>query len=154
MHQTVGNVLRILLHGQPPKDVTRAKEFIDEALSIAMHAMRASVHTTLGSSPGSLVFNRDMFLNVPLMADWTAITKRREHLVNENLMRENSRRRQYDYQPNQLILKKNSNPRKLGERTSGPYAITHVHTNGTVTIELNDHTTERINIRRIIPYKH
>ena len=154
MHQTVGNVLRILLHGQPPKDVTRAKEFIDEALSIAMHAMRAGVHTTLGSSPGSLVFNRDMFLNVPLMADWTAITKRREHLVNENLMRENSRRRQYDYQPNQLILKKNSNPRKLGERTSGPYAITHVHTNGTVTIELNDHTTERINIRRIIPYKH
>ena len=95
-----------------------------------------------------------MFLNVPLMADWTAITKRREHLVNENLMRENSRRHQYDYQPNQLILKKNSNPRKLGERTSGPYAITQVHTNGTVTIELNDHTTERINIQRIIPYKH
>jgi hypothetical protein len=53
----------------------RAKEFMDEALSIAMHVMRASVHTTLlGSSPGSLVFNRDMFLNVPLIADWKAIT--------------------------------------------------------------------------------
>ena len=28
MHQTVGNALRILLHGQLPKDVTQVKEFI------------------------------------------------------------------------------------------------------------------------------
>jgi hypothetical protein len=70
MHQTVGNTLRTLLHGEPPQDVTKAKDFIDEALSTAMHAMRTGVHTTLGSSPaGSLVFNRDMFLNIPLIAD-------------------------------------------------------------------------------------
>lgn len=153
MHQTVANVLRTLIHGNPPKDVTKAKEFIDKALSIAMHAMRAGVHSTLGSSPGSLVFNRDMFLNIPLMADWHAITQRREHLINTNLMRENSRRRKYDYTPNQKVLKKNTNPRKLGERTSGPYKILKVHTNGTVTIELNPGVEERINIRRIIPYK-
>jgi hypothetical protein len=29
MHQTVGNVLRTLLNGEPPQDVTRAKDFID-----------------------------------------------------------------------------------------------------------------------------
>jgi hypothetical protein len=33
-----------------------------------MHAMKAGIHSTLGSSPGSLVFNRDMFLNIPLIA--------------------------------------------------------------------------------------
>jgi hypothetical protein len=33
---------------------------VDEALSIAMHAMRAGVHSTLGSSPGNLVFKRDV----------------------------------------------------------------------------------------------
>ena len=86
MHQTVGNVLRTLLHGEPPKTFTKAKDFIDEALSISMHAMRAGMHSTLGSSPGSLVFNRDMFLNIPLIVDWHAITKRCEHLINENLM--------------------------------------------------------------------
>ena len=129
------------------------KDFIDEALSIAMHAMRAGVHTTLGSSPGSLVLNRDMFLNIPLIADWKAITTKREHLVNENLMRENSRRHQYDYQPQQKVLKKNTNPHKLGERTSGPYVIDKVHTNGTLTICLNNNTFERINIRRVKPYK-
>ncbi len=61
MHQTVGNVLRTLLHSEPPQNITTAKEFVDEALSIVMHAMRAGIHTTLGSSPGSLVFNRDIF---------------------------------------------------------------------------------------------
>ena len=153
MHQTVGNVLRVLLHGEPPPNITRARDLIDEALSTAMHAMRAGIHTTLGSSPGSLVFNRDMFLQVPLIADWTAITIKREHLINENLMCENRRRRQYNYQPQQQVLKKNSNPQKLGERTSGPYLIEKVHTNGNITIKLNEETTERINIRRVKPYK-
>ena len=46
-----------------------AKEYINEALSIAMHVMKAAIHSTLGSSPGSLTFNRDMFPNIPLIAD-------------------------------------------------------------------------------------
>ena len=50
----MGNVLRTLLHGEIPQNITTAKEFVDEALSIATHAMRAGVHTTLGSNPVSL----------------------------------------------------------------------------------------------------
>jgi hypothetical protein len=153
MHQTVGNVLRTLLHGEPPKNITSAKDFMDEALSIAMHAMRTSVHTTLGSSPGNLAFNRDMFLNIPLIADWHAITQKREHLINENLIRENNKRRRYDYVPNQLVLKVRHNPRKLGHRTAGPYKVLQTHVNGTLTIELKPGISERINIRRVIPYK-
>ncbi len=69
-----------------------AREYIDEALSIAMHAMKAAIHSTLGSSPGSLIFFRDMFLNIPLIADWHMITQRQEHLINnENLIREKTR---------------------------------------------------------------
>jgi hypothetical protein len=34
MHQTVGNVLRTLLHGEPPQNIANAKEYVDEALSI------------------------------------------------------------------------------------------------------------------------
>ncbi len=93
MHQTVGNILQTLLHCEPPRDVTKAKDFINEALSIAMHAMRTGVHTTLGSSPGNLVFNRDMFLNIPLIANWNVITQKREYLVNEILIRENNKQR-------------------------------------------------------------
>ena len=115
--------------------------------------MRVGIHTTLGSSPGSLVFNRDMFLNIPLIADWHAITLKREHLIHENLLRENQKRRRYDYVPQQQVLKKRWKPRKLDERTSGPYRVLQTHVNGTVTIELRPGVSERLNIRRIIPYK-
>ena len=53
MHQTMGNILRTLLHGRnPPQNLGQANELIDEALAICQHALRSSVHTTLGSSPG------------------------------------------------------------------------------------------------------
>jgi hypothetical protein len=77
-----------------------------------MYAMGAGVHSTLGSSLGNLVFNRDMFLNITLTADWHAITQRREHLIQENLMRENQKRRGYNYPPQQMVLKKNGSLQK------------------------------------------
>ena len=75
MHQTVGNILRTVLHSNPPANLTTAKDIVDDALYTAMHAMRTTVATTLGSSPGALVFGRDMFLNVPLIADWQVIAQ-------------------------------------------------------------------------------
>jgi hypothetical protein len=46
-----------------------------------MHAMQTTVATTVGSSPGSFAFARDMFLKVPLITDWQAITHACEHHV-------------------------------------------------------------------------
>jgi hypothetical protein len=83
MHQTVENVLRVLIHGNPPKTMSKskAKDIVDEALATTMHAMQTTVATTLGSAPGSLTFARDMFLNVPLVADWQTIARKREQHV-------------------------------------------------------------------------
>jgi hypothetical protein len=91
---------------------------VDEALSIAMHNMRARVHSTLGSSssPGNLVFSRDMLLNIPLIVDWHTITQRREHLIHEKLMREKQKRSGYDYAPQQMVLQKKWKPKKLDEQ--------------------------------------
>ena len=94
---------------------------------------------------------RDMFLNIPSIADWHAITQRREHLIHENLLHENQKRRRHDYAPQQCVLKKHW--KQLDERTSGPYRILQTHVNGTVTIELRPGVSERLNLRRIIPYK-
>jgi hypothetical protein len=88
MYPTVGSVLITPLHGNPPQNIANAKQYVGKALSIAMHTMRAQVHSTIDSSPGNLVFNRDMFLNIPLIAVRHAITQRREHLIHENLMGE------------------------------------------------------------------
>ena len=62
-------------------------------------------------------------------------------------------RRTYDYIQGQKVLKKLTKPDKLGLRKEGPYLITQVHTNGNVTIQLRPGVTERLNIRRIEPYK-
>ena len=153
MHQTVANVLRTLLYSNPPQNMKQAKDIIDDALATAMHAMRTTIATTIGSTPGALAFSRDMFLNVPLIADWQTIARRREHHVNENLRRANARRRHYDYAEGQQVLKKVHDPTKLGVRTSGPFVIKRVHVNGTLTIQLRDGVTERINIRRLLPYR-
>jgi hypothetical protein len=78
MHQTVENILRTLIHTNPPKNMSKARDIVDDALATAMHAMRTTVATTLGSAPGPLAFSRDMFLNVPLVADWKTIARKKE----------------------------------------------------------------------------
>ena len=70
MHQTVGNVLRVLLYSNPPQNLTQARDIVDQALATVMHAMRVTIATTLGTMPGALAFSRGMLLNVPLIAVW------------------------------------------------------------------------------------
>ncbi len=77
--------------------MTQARDIIDDALATAVHAMQTTIATTLGSTPGALAFAWDMFLNVPLIADWQAIARTCEQYVNENLWCANRKQRQYDY---------------------------------------------------------
>jgi hypothetical protein len=57
MHQTVTNVLRTLVHTNPPQNMTQARDIIDDALAPAMHAIQTTIATTLRSTPGSLAFS-------------------------------------------------------------------------------------------------
>ncbi len=152
MHQTVDNVLRTLVHTNPPCNMTQARDIIDDALATAMHAMQTPIATTLGSTPGALAFAWDMFLNVPLIVDWQAIAPTCEHHVNKNLRRANRKWHEFDYAPGQQVLKKVHNPTKLRVRTEGPYTIECIHVNGNLTILLCEEITERINIHRVLPY--
>ena len=43
MHQTVGNVLKTLIHTEPPGTLNDAKQQIDKALATASHAVRTNV---------------------------------------------------------------------------------------------------------------
>jgi hypothetical protein len=152
INQTVTNVLRTLVHTNPPRNVTQARDIIDDALATAMHAMQTTIATTLGSTPGALAFAQDMLLNMPLIADWQAIACTREHHVNENLQRANRKQHQYDYALGQQVLNKVHDPTKLGVRMEGPSTIERVHVNGNLTILLCEGITERTKIRRVLPY--
>jgi transposase InsO family protein len=153
MHQTAANVLRTLLHSHPPQNALQAGALIDSALATTMHATRASIHRTLRTTPGALVFQRDMFLNIPLIANLQTIRDRRQVLINENLRRQNLKRRSFDYTAGQSVMVKVPSPGKLDQRVTGPFLIHQVHNNGTLTIQRNPHVRERINVRRLIPYR-
>ncbi len=152
MHLPVTNVLRTLVHTNPPQNMTQVRDVIDNALATAIHAMQITVATTLDSTPGALAFAGNTFLNIPLIADWQAIAQTCKYHVNENLRRANRKGRQFDCAPGQQVLKKVHNSTKLGVRTKGPYTIERVHINGILTILLREGITERINIRRVLPY--
>ena len=56
---------------------------------------------------GAAIFGRDMMFDIPYIADWTDIGKRRQALVDQNNAIENKRRIDFDYAVGQKVLLKN-----------------------------------------------
>ena len=69
-----------------------------------MHSLCATVSTTLKAMSRGLAFSCNMLLNYPLIADWKAIQRHREQLVNKALLKSNKKRINYDYHVGQKIL--------------------------------------------------
>ena len=152
MHQTIGNMLRTHLYHFTPHTQQDCDELIELAIASAIFALRATIHTTLGVTPGSIVFHRDMLLDIPVIADLQALQQRRQHKINYNAQRSNKRRYEYTYQVNDLILIEIENPTKLQQRFQGPFKITQVNDNGTIIIQRAENISQTINIRRVKPY--
>ena len=153
LHQTVTKVLRPLLHIHPPQEVNEANLILDTALQTASYSARAAIHHTLQSTPGALAFHRAMLLNIPFIADMQLLRDKQQLLIDEKLMRANRSRISYNYRPGDEVLVLAYKPDKRDPRATGPFRIERVHVNGTVTIRRNAHVTERINIRRVRPYR-
>jgi hypothetical protein len=47
----------------------------------------------------------------------------------------------------------NPDPSKMEEQNTGPFMVTQIHVNGTVTLRKQPNVTQRINICRIKPYR-
>ena len=153
VHKTMGDVLKVLLHVSPPTTLDDADEMVENALATCQHACRVAVNHTMQTSPGAMVFNRDMILNIPLIANLEAIRDRRQHLINENLRRANAKRIEHNYDVNDRVMMVEYDPTKLDAKTHGPYRIVRVFTNGTVKIQKSAHVQETMNIRKIYPYR-
>ncbi len=69
---------------------------MDDALATAMHALQSTVSTMLQATPGGLAFSLDMFLNIPLLADWQTILAQREQLVHDALLCTNKKQINFD----------------------------------------------------------
>jgi len=149
IHQVFSNMMRT--SGLDKSD-TVTPEMVDNFITDAAWAIRSTHHSVLQSSPGAAIFGRDMLFDIPYIADWNAIGKRRQTAVDKNTLIENKRRIDYDYQiGNKVTIRKDGVLRKAEDKSTGPFVITQVFTNGTVRIQRGS-VSERINIRRIDPY--
>ena len=153
MHKTIADILRNIVKDHPPTHVQQAEQTIDNALSTCIHALRCAVNHTMKTSPGAMVFNRDMLMNVQLIADLASIRGRRQQQIDNNLRIHNKKRIDYNYQVGELVKMRTLDPSKLSEKFKGPYRIVHTNTNGTVTLRIRPHITTTVNIRKIEPYK-
>ena len=155
VHATVGNVIRVMCAATPPHTTEDAQDIVEDALSTAMHATRCASHGSLNNiSPGTVVFHRDMFLDLPFVADLIAIQKMRQRQVDMRLIRANAQRISKDWKVGDMVLVRGSTKSsdKAYPRFRGAYPIIRVHTNGNVTVRHNNGVEERVNIRRIKPY--
>ena len=149
IYAVLGNMMRT---SGLDMDVTVTADSIDQFIVDAAWAIRSTYHTVLEASPGAAIFGRDMLFDIPYLADWNAVGRRRKRLVQINNDRENASRVHFDYAVGQkCLLKNDGKSRKAADKYLGPYIITQVHTNGTVRIQRGT-ISERLNIRRITPY--
>ena len=76
VHRSISQVIRTLIHLLPPTTPEEADMLVDNALATVMYAHRCSPNTSLGFySPGALVFQRDMLLDIPLIANIHTLTR-------------------------------------------------------------------------------
>jgi transposase InsO family protein len=152
-HKSIGQVIRTLIHLHPPANAAQAARLVDEAIATAMHALRCNPVSTLGNySPGALVFSRDMFLNIPLVADILTLTRHRQALIDKRLIRANRTRSRHEYVVGQQIWLLRNRTEKLELTHTGPWTIIQVHTNNTVTIQYR-REQHRLSIRLLTPHR-
>jgi transposase InsO family protein len=83
LHQSISNTLQTMLHTYPPNTIDQTSDIIDTCFATATYASKVGIHHTLNMSPGALVFQRDMILNIPLITDLIHLHERRQIIIDE-----------------------------------------------------------------------
>ena len=113
-------------------------------------------HTTLNATPGQLVFSRDMLFDIKFSPNWENIRKRKRAQTLKDNERENSQRKHHIYKIGDKVLLKKDHLkiiRKMEFRNEGPFQVTQVHKNGTLTItDEGSGVTTTLHLRRVRPF--
>ena len=78
------------------------------------------------TSPGALTFQRNMFVDVPIIVDLIMIQNRRQQLVDNDLLQHNYKRYDHHYCLGDLIKVKVYDPTKMQENLHRPYPILEI----------------------------
>ena len=120
MHQTIADILRLLNSTDPPTIDEAADGMMDSVIATCVHATRCSVNHQMQASPVGLLFNRNMLLDIPLIAEYEAIQGRRQQLIDKSLMISNQKRIDYNYNIGDKVYIKEYDPTNMMQRYHGP----------------------------------
>jgi len=150
IHQVLMTMIRTSEINMPD---SVAPSDIDAVLTNASWAIRSTYHTVLKASPGAAIFGRDMLFDIPYIADWKKIGDYRQRQTDQNMMRENEKRIDYDYEVgSKVLIRKDGILRNTESRWhTEPWTIMSVHTNGTIRVTCGN-KSERLNMRRVKPF--
>jgi transposase InsO family protein len=148
VHQVIGNMIRTF---ELEKNYLDEEEPWKGILSATAFAIRSTYHTTLQSTPGQLVFGRDMVLNLKHEANWEFIRARKQRLIQKNNKAENAKRTPHTYSLGDKVLLKRGTENKYEAPYEGPYTILKINDNGTVRLKVKN-VEDTYNIRRLIPF--
>jgi hypothetical protein len=132
VHQVIGNIIRTfelksnyLDEDDPWKGILSATDF----------AVRSTFHTSLQSTPGQLVFGRDMIFNIQHIANWEFTKQRKQKIINLNNNKENAKRVQHVYQIGDKVLLHRGTENKYESPYQGPFVIMQVNDKGQVSLK-------------------
>ena len=125
---------------------------VDSYASLIKESTFKSVSISIVS--GALVFHRYMTSNIPLFSDLNQLHVRHQITIDEHLWHAYLQHYHMDYQPGDEILKLTDNPSTLQDCGIGPFHMTQVCRNGTISIQHISHFVEHINICQVKPYWH
>jgi hypothetical protein len=148
IHQAIGVMLCAFEVENQPTDESNPWSGILSAVAWAVCSMH---HAASQSTPGQLVFGRDMIWDTAHVADWQHVKQRKQTLIDKNKKRENAKRIDYDHAVGNSILKIKAGALKMEQPREGPFNVIRARTDGTVTTQKGP-IEERLNIRQIIPH--
>ena len=149
-------ILCTMVQAMPPRNTEEHNNLIQATLNTAMYSLCCISHGSLQNvSPGTVAFNRDMFLDLPFIADLLTIQAACQAQIDKRLLQANAKRISKDWKLQDRVLIRNAicAGDKLKPTFSGPFEIIIVHTNGNVTVCHPNGVQERVNIRCLKPFK-
>jgi hypothetical protein len=147
IHQVISSsICAMELHTKAFDDTT-----INAVLQNVAYGLRDTNYSSISASPCQLVFGRDMIINAIYLANWKALSERRTAQIRKNNISENKNSVAHEYLVGESVYLRKSNIEQKLVPLQGPFPITTVHTNGTITIHRSLTVSERINIRWLHP---
>ena len=86
-----------MLHTNPPTNIDDVNQVMDNVLATAIHATRCAVRTPVPTTTSTLVYERDMIMDVSLIDNLSAIQDGLQQMIDKSLISQNKKRIEHHY---------------------------------------------------------